>query len=135
MNKEALKILLIRSFDEELDARSAQMLEEALSSYPWLVEEKKELMAMRDQLTFFSVAEDPTFSDRLMSNLQEAEEPNKQNVTIVQLFPKVAAACFLILLALLLHIYYTQGSIDMDALVGIQDVTPEEAYSYLVWYQ
>ena len=134
MDKEALKILLVRSLDEALTDREKALLEEALREHEWLREEQKLLLAIRAQLATFQAPLNTNFTQDVLFQLESAKEQIESKTTIVYLFPKVAAACVIIMLAFFINLYLSQGYIDWDSLVGIQDVSPEEAYSYLVMY-
>ena len=123
---EKILDLLIYSLDNELTDTQQKMLDEALQNSEALRQEQARLLHMRKELAAFSAAPDATFSSNV---LQVLEQP--QSFNIVQLFPKVAAASVLLFIGSLLAIYFSEGNLSMEAIVGVQDLTPEDAYSYL----
>lgn len=129
MNEKIIQLLL-HSLDHELTEAEQLELGAALEASAELRAEQKALLEMRAALTNFSVEADPAFVDDLMQQL-----PSEKTVyisgSIRKLFPKVAAACVLVLLLSVLSIYFTEGNLSVEAIVGIQDLSPEDAYSYL----
>lgn len=123
---EKILNLLIYSLDNKLTEAQQEMLEEALQSSEMLQKEKARLLHMRNELASFSVEPDDTFSSEVLLQLE-----NPKSLNIVHLFPKVAAASVLLFMGSLLAIYFSEGNLSMEAIVGIQDLTPEDAYSYL----
>lgn len=73
---------------------------------------------------------DPKFADRVMYQLQQTKK-SEFSASIIALFPKVAAACVLLLLCSLLGIYFTEGSLSTEAIIGFQDLAPEDAYALI----
>lgn len=128
MDREYDKMLdlLIRSMDTELAEADALTLERALSDSEALRDEKVRLMAMREKLTEWTAPEDPGFSERVLANLGKQMEEDLSAV-IIRLFPRVAAACVLILGVALGTIYVTEGSLMMDTIIGVNEVLLEDA--------
>lgn len=118
--------LLLRSMDMELPEAEAEKLEQALQESASLQQEKVRLLAMREQLEAWTAPEDPTFADRVMVNLGKQVEEDLSAV-IIRLFPKVAAACVLILAVALGTIYVTEGSLMLDTIIGVNEVVLEDA--------
>ncbi len=130
MDKEALLELLIFSLDNELPAQQKLQLEKALQEQPWLRKEKQVLLQLRAGLARVSAPPSESFTDAVMADLGKSEE--LRHSIIVRLFPKVAAACAVFLLAFILNVYFSDGSISMDSVIGVADLSPEEAYSLLL---
>ena len=84
-----------------------------------------------EALASFSVQEDPSFTDDLMQRIEQEKTTVPVIATIHKLFPRVAAACVLLVLLSVVAIYFTEGNLSMEAIVGVQDLAPEDAYSYL----
>ncbi len=128
MDREFDKMLelLIRSMDVELTESDAKRLEQALSDSAALRDEKARLMSIRKELSNWGVPEDPTFADRVLSQLGKQVEEDLSAV-IFRLFPRVAAACVLILGVALGAIYVTEGSLMMDTIIGVNEVLLEDA--------
>lgn len=118
--------LLLRSMDMELPEAEAEKLEQALQESASLQQEKVRLLAMREQLEAWTAPEDPTFADRVMVNLGKQVEEDLSAV-IIRLFPKVAAACVLILAVALGTVYVTEGSLMLDTIIGVNEVVLEDA--------
>jgi len=119
--------LLIKSLDNELSPQEQQMLEQALSESEALRRERDQLLAMRSALGELPPVHDPAFSERVMQRLHEKSITS--TALIAAMFPRVAAACILVLFAFLLSIYVSEGSLTSDALLGTQELTVDEAYS------
>ena len=128
MDREYDKMLnlLIRSMDMELAKADALALEQALSDSEALRDEKVRLIAMREQLEDWTAPEDPNFAERVLTNLGKQVEEDLSAV-IIRLFPRVAAACVLILGVALGVIYVTEGSLMMDTIIGVNEVLLEDA--------
>lgn len=118
--------LLLRSLDAELSQAEAEKLEQALQDSEALRREKTRLLAMRQQLEAWSIPEDQTFTDRVMAKLGKKAEEDLSAV-IIRLFPRVAAACVLILAVALGTIYITEGSLMLDTIIGVNEVVLEDA--------
>ncbi|NRB51531.1 MAG: hypothetical protein HRU41_27915 [Saprospiraceae bacterium] len=128
MDREYDKMLdlLIRSMDMELAEADALALEQALSDSEALRDEKVRLIAMRERLAEWTAPEDPNFAERVLTNLGKQVEEDLSAV-IIRLFPRVAAACVLILGVALGTIYVTEGSLMMDTIIGVNEVLLEDA--------
>jgi hypothetical protein len=55
------------------------------------------------------------------------DRKRKDIALVVQLFPRVAAACAIVLVALTLFLYFEAGSLSADALVGLEDLSIDDA--------
>jgi len=121
------KELLLRSLDEQLEPEEAVALETALEQSAELREEKRQLMAMRTMLGGMKNIPAPGITDGVV---QRIKRPALER-SIARLLPQVAAACVLLVIAGLLAIYFTEGSLTAEAILGVSELAPEEAYSYL----
>lgn len=129
MNKEMLD-LLIYSLDFELNTEEALRLEKALTASEELRLEKEQLLKARQFVQAFKLEADSTFVNKVMAQIKEAPVPVFTKA-IIQLFPKVAAACVLLFFITLIGIYVTEGSLSADAIIGIDDISVEEAFSLI----
>lgn len=121
--------LLIRSLDEKLPEAQAKQLETALAGSAELRLEQQKLRKMRNLMGAFSVNTAPDFSEQLMAKL-----PRKSSAKIISLkryATSIAAACVLLVLVSILSIYAWEGNLSTEALLGIQDLSPEDAYTIL----
>lgn len=132
MKKEWIK-LLHRSFEEDLSEKETIQLAEALKKSPELRQEQEELVATRNLFASFSLAADSDFVLGVMNAIEEEEIVAKRQIGhyLSQVFPMAVAVCILILMSFVVHIYITEGSFDSEAIVGINDLSPDEAYSFL----
>lgn len=128
MDREYDKMLdlLIRSLDSELSTDEAAYLTNALEVSEQLQMEKTRLLAMRARLKSWTAPADPGFSDRVLAKLIKLDDDNFSGV-IISLFPRVAAACFLVLGVALGVIYMTEGSLMMETIIGVNEVALEDA--------
>lgn len=123
--------LLLYSLDNELTKAEQEQLDTALANSAALRAERDALLEMRNALANFSVDEDATFTDDLMQRIQIEKRNVPIQSNIRKLFPRVAAACILLVLLSVVAIYMTEGNLSIEAIVGVQDLSPEDAYSYL----
>lgn len=129
MNEKMLD-LLIYSLDNNLTEAEQAKLDAALAASASLRAEKEQLLQMRTALGNFSLEKDSAFTADLMQHLDQ-QQRIKLGARIRRIYPRVVAACIIIALLSMLGIYLAEGSFSMEAIVGIQDLTPEDAYSYL----
>ena len=86
----------------------------------------EKLLQSQKNLPYVSIADDVISQIGGLS----AQKRNGILVDMTRMFPKVAAACLLVIFALLLKTYITEGSLDTDALLGISEMTIDEAYTF-----
>lgn len=118
--------LLLRSLDQELLPSEAQQLKTALVSSEKLRQEKDRLIQVRQQLQDWQPAVDEDFTARVMVQISQQLEEDLTAV-IVRLFPRVAAACVVVLCVALGAIYLTEGSLMVETIIGVNEVMPEDA--------
>lgn len=127
---EKILSLLIFSLDNELSAEEQHQLDQALAEDTELRTEQDRLLMIREALSAHTVSADVAFADEVMQSLETANETGIE-ARILQLFPQVAAACIVLVLIAMLGIYFSEGNLSTEAIVGVQDLAPEDAYSYL----
>lgn len=127
MKKESIHDLLLRSFDQELSTEEAARLDAALSGSEDLQQEKRQLEALRQLAGELKVAPVDGFADGVLAKLHTSPV----EATLLSLLPRAAAACLIILLITLAGIYLTEGSLSTDAIIGVSNLAPEDAYTYL----
>ena len=127
--KQDLYDLLLRSLDQELSTKETNLLEKALAKSPELRKEKEQLLATRNLFANWTVAKDPSFSSAVMNRIGEIKQklPNSFSPSVIRLFPSVAAACIIFIMIMLLNIYLTDGSLSSEAMLGLENLYPEEA--------
>ncbi len=121
--------LLLRSLDFELSTEEATRLEQALKNDSALRKEQEELLATRQLFANWSVAEDLDFSAGVMQQLEGLAKKTTESFSrsIIRLFPRVAAACVIFILAFLLNIYFVEGSLSPEVMLGVDNLYPGEA--------
>lgn len=127
MKKENINELLLLSFDQELSPEERAGLDAALADSEALRREKQQLEKLRDLLGGLRAEADRTFAGKVMSKLGASPV----EATLLSLLPRAAAACLIILLLTLIGIYLSEGSLSTDAIIGVSNLAPEDAYTYL----
>ena len=81
----------------------------------------------------FLLEKDPSFVDRTIKRWEsrQANDEHSAPGILIRLFPFIAAASVIILLIGFGSIYYTEGDIDTSAIIGMEEITDEEAYVLL----
>jgi hypothetical protein len=128
MEPNDIKNLLLRSITEPLSTDEQEQLNTALKRSEDLRREQEQLKYTRALVQQAIPAADPGFSKRV---LQRLDKGRKDVALVVQLFPRVAAACVAVIFALSLFLYFEAGSLSTEALVGLQDLSVEEAVALI----
>lgn len=122
---EDLKKLLLRSYDDNLNPAEKEALEKGLMESQDLKNEQLAIESMRKTLGKFTPEFEAGFSDRVM---QQVENINfNTSIPIYSVFKRVALSGAAAIIALLISIYYTDGSLSLDALYGLYEYAPDEA--------
>jgi hypothetical protein len=124
------RMLLARSFDEELDRPEAEALKEELIRSGTLRKEAAQLRKLRQALESLPKPSDETFTDGVMRRIGTVAE---HHLSIRWLNWAAAASAAIILMAGL-SIYWSAGSLSTEALVGISELAPEDALTLLQAY-
>ena len=119
---EKLSQLLNRSFDEKLTDEEQQQLETALSNDPDLRKEKQEIEEVRALLSDFSPAFEEGFAKRVLAATDQYIQ-NGDN--LFYLFKRFAFGSAAAIAALLVSVYLTDGTISVDALLGLSDINSD----------
>ena len=132
MDRDALLELLIYSMDNPISEIDQAKLDRALETDHWLIIQQQNLLKLRAHLENKNqegnIAID--YSDKILSSI-EKERFIIQPGWLGRLYPRVAVACVLIVLFSMLHLTFSSDKITVDALVGLEDIAPEDAYTYL----
>ena len=124
-----LQQLMIHALDNDITPEEAQLLEQALKEYPELHAEREELLRMRS--LFAELKEVPKLN--IESKVLEAIKTNHFVYQLSSALPRVAAACLLLIISCLIGIYFSEGSLDMEAILGVSELSPEDAVTYLTY--
>lgn len=127
MDIKHLQKLLYRSLDESLNPSEKEALQNGLAHFPTLQEEQEHLIKMRHLLSEVKIDQSPQFVNTVLTQLN----PIRQEATIVQLFPRVAAACILFFTIVFLTFYLGDLNLGAEVLVGVDEVSIDDAYAFL----
>lgn len=125
MNKP--KEILYKSFDDELSSEEQSVLDKSLIEDPKFRQEKEEIIQLRSALSVNQKSFDPGFADRVTTRL------NKEKSTLIshdflRVFKSVAITGVAAIIALLITIYITDGTLNIDTIFGLSEYAPDEAY-------
>lgn len=128
--------LLLRSFDEDLDADQSAKLKEALNSSKELQAEQERILAIRNMISSQKVSFKPGFRDRVLNRIREESHPQivrpDFNQTFFSVFKKVALTGVAAIIILLFSIYYSNSRLGVDTIVG-DPYSDESLVSYLLY--
>lgn len=127
INEEKGRQLLLRSLEESLSAEEQAELLAALAGSENLRREQQQLGKMRSLLANLQPPTAPDFPDRLMIQLRERQQESR----IITWVTRVAAACLLIVALALLNLYWTEGSLDTDTILGLESLSPNDALTLM----
>lgn len=127
MEKTALELLLY-SLDNELTPAERTRLDAALSASETLQQEQEELLYMRELVSDLRVKRDSQFADTVMNRLHGKEDSGFWS-DIVSLSPKVAAACVAFVIVSLVGVYFWEGKLSPESIIGTEQLTPEDAFT------
>ena len=120
--------LLAYSLDNELSEKQQVQLDEALSTSKDLQELQDELFAMRNIMEGQRPAKSEAFVQGVLAQLPLQASINTR---ILRLFPRVAAACILLIGATYLGLEKGNTNWISDELVGTQYLSTDDAMTYL----
>lgn len=129
MDYNKLYQLLLKSFDEELTTTEHDTLNSGLAHSEALRQEKERLERTEELLTDFSFGYAPKFEQDVMIKLKGASEVKENDwlQSLVALFPKVAFSGLAVIAIMLVTIYYSEGMLSWEAVMGIEDLTSDSA--------
>ena len=114
------KTLLLRSYDDRLTAEEKHRLDDALKASAELRREKEELDRLRQEIGDWEAGFAPGFADRVMLRLAEEVPFVFQSV-----FRAVALSGVAAIMLVLLTVYFMDGSLNIDSLLGINGYAPD----------
>jgi hypothetical protein len=119
------KQLLAESFHRELTSEERGFLNKALENDQSLRKEKEEIEKTVSVMKNYDPRFREGFSGRVMDKLF-SEETRAQIIDLYPVFKKIFWGGVAATVALLLSVYFTDGSINTDALMGLSDLNSEE---------
>lgn len=127
VNENQERLLLLRSFDGALNAEEQTALTAALARSERLREEQRQLKEIRSLLTGLQASPATDFTDGVVAKLQVWQEETR----LVSWVVRLAAACLLLFTLGVLSLYWQEGVLNVDVILGLEDLAPEDAYSLL----
>jgi len=115
------RALLIQSFDEPLLPEEEKQLQNALSRSETLRKEKKELEEIRNMMSDYS----PAFSNDFSTTVLNKIETVADNDNLYHLFKRFALGGIAAIIFLLISVYFTDGNISADSLLGLSDLSTD----------
>ncbi len=122
MNK--LKKILYRSFEEPLSDRDRQALQAGLRASEELQNEKQEILTLRESLSATRTDFSTGFDQKVMNRIRQEEQPAR-TFELYPVFRTVAFSGLAAILIVLVGIYFTDGSLNLDAIMGISKYAPD----------
>lgn len=129
------KKLLYRSFEQALTEQEAEQLRLALIQSPALRAEKEELEKLRALFGEQTFSFEPFFVGKLMHRLEQrpVDSPLMGILGSWNLaFSAVAIPGILLILVLLGHTYFTESTLSLAALAGIEDMPIDDLMTSLL---
>ena len=114
---EKIRSLLVRSFDEELLPHEKAQLEQALSASALLRRERDELEALRRAFASGAATSfQPGFNARVLAKIRALKQPRENFTTSLSwAFRRIAIAATLAAMAVLVHNFYVEQNISLQA--------------------
>ncbi len=119
--------LLLQSLDAPLDADQRRTLDAALAQRDDLRTQQQQYQVLRQALAGLHPAPNADFAGRVMASIAQQRH---YLTPVVRLWPLVAVAASVVLVLGLAFIYYHTGSLDADALVGVDTLDLDDALAF-----
>lgn len=124
---ENTKEILLKSFDTELTPEEQKLLDNALQGSEELRKEKQEIEQMRNLLSGQEASFETGFEDRVMERLETEPTASPKTIEMVSVFKRVAITGMAAIIALLITIYFVDGTLNLDSLFGLTNYSPDGA--------
>jgi len=124
---ENTKEILLKSFDTELTPEEQKLLDNALQRSEELRKEKQEIEQMRNLLSGQEASFKSGFEDRVMDRLETEPTASPKTIEMVNIFRRVAITGMAAIIALLITIYFVDGTLNLDSLFGLTNYSPDGA--------
>lgn len=122
-----IRDLLYRSMDVQLSLEEKEELSQGLQAFPDLLVEREQLLQLRAALAGFETTPTPAlFSEKVMEKHQSS-----QRIRIHGWATQIVAASICLLLFFMLGLYIGEGKLDLLTILGVDQLSPEEAYTLL----
>jgi hypothetical protein len=130
---EKMYNLLIRSLDEPISEEEQTKLNKALNKDEELQRRKNDLEEMRKRLGSYAPVFKAGFASRVMQRLEKERIVLDLNQNIYFLFKRVALTGAAAIILLLLGIYITMGTLNLDVILGVESLSEESLVTYLLY--
>lgn len=117
---EDVKQLLLRSYDMPLNKEEKRYLHDELTQSEVLKEEKKKLDKMRTKIAAFETDFSTGFTEKLMQRIA-----GESGFTFLTVFRTVALSGVAAIILVLLTVYFVDGSLNLDSLLGLNGYAPD----------
>ncbi len=116
---ENTKEILLRSYDDTLTNEQQQQLARALDTSPELQQEKEELDRLRHEMASWQPDFHPGFTELVMQRIAG------ETFAFRSVFRAVALSGVAAIVLVLLSVYFMDGSLNIDSLLGINGYAPD----------
>ncbi len=117
---ESGRQLLLRSYDMPLNEKEKRHLQDELTKSDVLKEEKEKLDKMRTKIIAFEADFSTGFTEKLMQRIA-----GESGFAFLTVFRTVALSGVAAIILVLLTVYFVDGSLNLDSLLGLNGYTPD----------
>lgn len=129
--------LLIRSINEKLTAEEDKKLQDALKKSAELRDEKAKLIKVKELISSRSHKFSDGFHSRVMQAVSEEKKGRVLSVNfgrnLTSMFNRVAVAGVAVIILLVISLYLSQGSLDVNTITGVEPVSQDNLVSVLLY--
>jgi hypothetical protein len=128
-----LRILLLKSFDNTLSQKEKDELQKGFADFPELVQEKEDISLLRDVLQKRTYSFQQGFSNKILREIESLSSSTVQNpreyfeTQLILLFRWVVPVGTAAIILFLITVYLTQGSISVNTITGIENLSFSDA--------
>ena len=123
-NIKKLRKLLYRSFEESLGNKEQQSLEAGLNTFDELKKENEDIFALRENLSAMKTGFSSGFEQKVMESIRKEKNP-VSTFEILPIFRAVAFSGIAAILIVLIGVYFADGSLNFDSIMGIGRYAPD----------
>ncbi|MBE0651533.1 MAG: hypothetical protein IH595_11930 [Bacteroidales bacterium] len=119
-----LRKILYRSFEEPLGSSENGLLEAGLNASEELRKEKRDILKLRENLSAVKADFSFGFEQKVMNAIRQENNP-VATFEILPVFRTVAFSGLAAILIVLVGVYFTDGSLNIDSIMGISKYAPD----------
>lgn len=123
--------LLLKQQESSLSLEEAALLKEGKTLFPALVEAEEQFAQQRKLLLQQKYAFKPFFTGRVIHRLRSIGE--QQNFSLMYAFKRLAVPAFGVICIWLLSLFFVDGSLELDSIVGLADWDTVDEYTFGDW--